>query len=97
MAGRVAHVEELVQDIHTRLLGDKMKGGKDPGLLAIVDQHTTEIYGCDEIGHEGLKPQVKLLADWRKEQRWWIGGVVSVATATIIVVSNWGTIISWFK
>jgi len=93
---RLAHVEKLVTEIHAFLIGgDKLKGGK-PGLVDVVEQHATEIYGCDEIGHEGLKPQVKRLLDGYKK---WVGIVVGVngtAGLVFIIVINWPTIKSWF-
>lgn len=96
-ANRLAHLEELVEEIHSYLIGgDKLKGGK-PGLADVVEMHRVEIYGEEETGHEGLKPQVRYLMEEQKKMKYMIFGITSVASVVVIVMSNWSTIASWFK
>lgn len=94
-AARLEHVEKLVEAVHQCIIGDKLHG--KPGLVDIVDLHRKEIYGDEGSFHEGLKPKVERMDTKHKEMKWFIGGVCSVASLVILIVTNWSTIISWFK
>lgn len=87
--------KKLLRDVHDCLIGDKLKGKH--GLVDLVEQCVMEIYGNEEKGHEGLKPQVKNLVDGYKRTKYTVVGIVGVAAAFVTVYSCWDSIVSIFK
>lgn len=77
---RIGHLEKMVQEIHTYLVGgNKLKGGK-PGMVDVVDANTKDI---DKL--ETRVGDLEKLGEHYKKVRSYAAVFVSTAVLTILV------------